>query len=60
MKIAHKTRRFFSCFGQAYIHVVMSCSQPLSSDPMINLSATVFLISIWIPSQRIYISWSLL
>jgi hypothetical protein len=36
-----------------------SCTQPLSSDPMINLNTTVFLFSVLLPLWGIFTSWSL-
>jgi hypothetical protein len=40
----------------AYLHVVASmdegCTQPLSSDPMINLNTTIFFLIVFFPFAR--------
>ena len=51
---------FIPWFGQvtlAYFHVVVSqldegCTQPLSSDPMINLNTTAFFLIVLFPFAR--------
>jgi hypothetical protein len=55
-----EARDFIPWFGQvtlSYFHVVASqmdegCTQPLSSDPMINLNTTVFPFLVFLPFAR--------
>jgi hypothetical protein len=59
-KATQETRDFIPWFGQvtlAYFHVVAppmdeGCTQPLSSDPMINLNTTTFFLIVFFPFAR--------